>query len=338
MVYISSLKSITLVGSLFSSPALAQLPLRSLWGSGISGLIDPSLYQHLVPTQSNWDQWGNGWIPQLCLDAIRGENLSPWDVEVFNVHYTDCSQAWTFCRHRGASLSQIDMIDLFGRLPVHERQWVVNIVAVPGANSAYWNGALALFRGSVGVPSVFQHEIGHALDQYNHGSPTVSTRWEWSDAVRQDSCVPDDYSNIGLGEDFAQIGVVAMFERVNPGGLDPAFGQTWHCLINQLTVYRAFQDNAMGQGGVCDRRWADSETVPMGNAKLDPATKPEPNVVFGIPGVSNDTTTKVMIETVYSGELFVNETERKRAVKRQEGWMEESKRTRNEKRAGRMRL
>lgn len=98
MVYISSLKSITLVGSLFSSPALAQLPLRSLWGSGISGLIDPSLYQHLVPTQSNWDQWGNGWIPQLCLDAIRGENLSPWDVEVFNVHYTDCSQAWTFCR------------------------------------------------------------------------------------------------------------------------------------------------------------------------------------------------------------------------------------------------
>ena len=70
---------------------------------------------------------------QACDAAARANNVSPYDMEVFNVQCechsdwncraviadvkldTDCSTAWVFCRHHNASLSQIDLIDLFGR-------------------------------------------------------------------------------------------------------------------------------------------------------------------------------------------------------------------------------
>ena len=86
------------------------------------------------------------------------------------------------------------MIDLFGRIPVHERQWIQHVIAIPGSNSAYMGSAIIVFRGSVGTPSVFQHEIGHALDFYKNGFQ-ASARWEWFDAIRQDTCVPDNYAN-----------------------------------------------------------------------------------------------------------------------------------------------
>jgi len=74
-------------------------------------------------------------------------------------------------------------------------------------------------------------------------------------------------------EDFAQIGVVSLFANVNPGGLDPAFGWTWHCLLNQFTIYNAFQSDSMTPGGVCTRRWADSATISTRAAKTAPGGK-----------------------------------------------------------------
>ena len=72
-----------------------------------------------------------------------------------------------------------------------------HILAVPGANSAYIRGAVAVFKGSVGNPSVFQHEIGHAMDSYNNavGSSTTTT---WDTAIRNDTCVPDSYANTSM--------------------------------------------------------------------------------------------------------------------------------------------
>jgi len=42
------------------------------------------------------------------------------------------------------------MIDLFGRLPIHERQWIQHVVAVPGGGNAYETSADVVFQGSVG--------------------------------------------------------------------------------------------------------------------------------------------------------------------------------------------
>lgn len=65
------------------------------------------------------------------------------------------------------------MIDLFGRLPIHEREWIQHVIAVPGGGSAYESSAVVVFQGAVGTPSVFQHEVGHAVDAYYVRPPTM---------------------------------------------------------------------------------------------------------------------------------------------------------------------
>lgn len=86
------------------------------------------------------------------------------------------------------------MIDLFGRLPIGERQYITNVIAVPGGGSAYETSAIVVFQGPVGVPTVFQHEVGHAVDAY-HNNEVSSDTQQFKDAINADSCVPDDYAN-----------------------------------------------------------------------------------------------------------------------------------------------
>ncbi|KAH7321847.1 hypothetical protein BKA65DRAFT_407849, partial [Rhexocercosporidium sp. MPI-PUGE-AT-0058] len=243
---------------------------------------------------------------------------------------------WSFCRHRNAPISQASMIDLFGRMPVHERQWIQHVIAIPGANSAYMGSAIIVFRGSVGTPSVFQHETGHALDFYKNGFQT-SARWEWLDAIRQDTCVPDNYANTNAVEDFAQIGVVSLFAIANPGGLDPAFGQTWHCLLSQFTIYNGFQSDSMSPGGVCTRRWADSAIISTKAAKTTPGAAPKPGNVLGMPGVFAIPFEVRTNDTVF-GNLVVNKTESAAAAVRQDAWAEEANVARKAKRAQRAKL
>lgn len=86
------------------------------------------------------------------------------------------------------------MIDLFGRIPVHERQWIQHVIAVPGGGSAYeWN-ACVVFQGPVAHITVFQHEIGHALDFYKNGYQS-SAQTDFLRAINHDDCVPDNYAN-----------------------------------------------------------------------------------------------------------------------------------------------
>lgn len=86
------------------------------------------------------------------------------------------------------------MVDLFGRIPVHERQWLQHIMAVPGGGSAYARSAVLVFQGPVGAPSVFQHETSHAVDGYLTGTG-LSPSATWRNAIAADTCVPDNYAN-----------------------------------------------------------------------------------------------------------------------------------------------
>lgn len=55
------------------------------------------------------------------------ELLSPYDMQVFNVTYTDCDEPWVFCRHREPPNSQLDLVRQFGRLPVKMRNYVRHV-------------------------------------------------------------------------------------------------------------------------------------------------------------------------------------------------------------------
>jgi hypothetical protein len=58
--------------------------------------LEQGSLDNLAPTQSTWDQWGAGWIPQDCKDIANNEGKSPDDFEIYNVHYTDVR-----CHHAG---------------------------------------------------------------------------------------------------------------------------------------------------------------------------------------------------------------------------------------------
>lgn len=105
------MKSFTsLVGAavLLNSSVHAALGKNSLWGAGISGLIDPSLWSHTSAPASTTTQWAAGIIPRRCYEEAVYLGLNPVDVQVFNVFYADCASPWgpvSMCRHSSASLS-----------------------------------------------------------------------------------------------------------------------------------------------------------------------------------------------------------------------------------------
>lgn len=227
------------------------------------------------------------------------------------------------------SCSQVDMIDLFGRLPVHERQWIQHVMAVPGGGSAYESAAVTVYQGPVGVPSVFQHETGHAVDAYKN-SVQSSTTPTFESAIVTDTCVPDDYSNTNEVEDYTQVSVLALFEIVNPGGLDPI--GNWRCLVTQKNAVDTFQKDAMTPGGTCDRRWADSAIISMGpatgNGKRAATVGPKPAAgpQVGQPGVEAIPFVHKTEPRPYTNLVF-NATEKANAVERQKSWALKAKRS-----------
>ncbi|KAH8806067.1 hypothetical protein F5884DRAFT_836295 [Xylogone sp. PMI_703] len=331
-----SLNSLALL--LFGGNVLGQLNKPVLFSDGLSPHVDSVFWQHLTPTQSTWDEWAWGWIPQACLNVVQDTSYSPYDMEVYNVHYTDCGSAWVICRHHDAQMSVVDIIDVFGRVAVQDRDWTQHVVALPGAVcSAGTGAAVTTFYGDCYIPSVAIHEMSHSLDGYvndqngNNGPNPFSSGSQYQSAVASDSCVPDPYANNNYQEDYAQVSVLAVYEKVNPGGLDPI--GSWRCLVNQKNVLDSACGTELTPGGSCTRRWADSAIVSMGPAtgnskrgsfgkrgrKIGP--KPEPANKKGDPLVSYATPsneTGVRHSTFMN--LVKNNTARTQAYVRQNSW------------------
>lgn len=86
--------------------------------------MENDLRRNLSPANSTRKYWSPGWIPATCKDFADGHNLSSSNFTVFNVNYDDCSEPWIFCRHMNATASELDMIEMFGRMPVRMRSYV----------------------------------------------------------------------------------------------------------------------------------------------------------------------------------------------------------------------
>jgi hypothetical protein len=230
-------------------------------GGGLASL-GQGLLDNLAPTQSTSDVWGAGWIPADCKSLVQGAGFSPTDVIPFNIHYTDCSQTWTFCRHKDSPLSQTDIIDLFGRIPVRMRDYIRHYVFVPGNKSAGSSGDNTLMVGDVDI-TVFVHEIGHSLDSHafdpSYGVPSN---------YNLDSAVTDDYAQSSQQENFAQETVVSVFDKVVPGGIG-TIQPNWQAIFHQYATLQGYIGDTILPGGTCVNRLTDSQPVPMtGSAKF----------------------------------------------------------------------
>lgn len=73
--------------ALFSTSAMAALGKPVLFTDGLSPHVDASFWANLAPTQSTWDQWGWGWIPQRCFDEANSNGVSPYDIGEWNFDF-----------------------------------------------------------------------------------------------------------------------------------------------------------------------------------------------------------------------------------------------------------
>ncbi|KAH7105314.1 hypothetical protein BKA62DRAFT_689303 [Auriculariales sp. MPI-PUGE-AT-0066] len=198
------------------SPSLAGLDKDTLFKNGLSDPLADFYSSIPKPPSSVQDMPP----PQICIDRA-GDHCSADKIQAVSVKYNDCDVPWTLCRCDDANMSMDTMVDRFGSLPPGVRSYVGAALAVQADNpSAGSSGDFITFNGECGV-SVFLHEAGHSLDQ------GTSPSQEWTDALGQSSCVPDDYANSSPAEDFAQVEVVYYYQLkkgslpADPGCLQP---------------------------------------------------------------------------------------------------------------------
>ncbi|KAH9885521.1 hypothetical protein F4778DRAFT_505771 [Xylariomycetidae sp. FL2044] len=233
--------------------------------------LDGGLWANLAPTQSTHDQWEWGWSLLRCQDEAQRNGFSPYDMEVFNIHYTDCDSVWIMCRHHDSPMSQIQMIDIFGRMPVRMRQYVRHVIAFPSdSRHAYtWSdlGDVVLFGDAQNYPTLWVHEIGHSLDMnaisgYAHPFNTDNI---WIDNYNLDSAISDSYAATNQGENFAQETVIALFDKVVPGGIGTV-EPNWSAIYHQYMTAQGYLGDVLVPGGRCGTRFANDDVVCMGPA------------------------------------------------------------------------
>ncbi|KAL8842394.1 MAG: hypothetical protein Q9170_000522 [Blastenia crenularia] len=253
--------------------------------------LQQGLLDNLHPTHSTWDQWGAGWIPADCKSMTQNAGLNPVDVETFNVHYDDCSTAWVLCRHKSSPDPLINMIDLFGRLPVKTRSYVRHMIALPDPNGGHAynsNGNIALFNRVNGDLTVFVHESGHSLDLLGaYTDKPLSSSTNWINNYNQDADVPDPYAQTNQVENVAQNTVVDSFNLNVPGGfssVEPGYAKISH----QYATVQSSQTgagNLLVPGGACTARLTNSAPVPQTSTSKRflqgrVALGPKPNVAL----------------------------------------------------------
>lgn len=65
--------------------------------------------------------------------------------------------------------------------------------------------------------------------------------------------------------------MLALYEKVNPGGLDPI--GPWRCLVNTKNSLDSIIGQELTPGGTCTHRWANSAIVCMGPAAACTSSK-----------------------------------------------------------------
>ncbi|KAL1868222.1 hypothetical protein VTK73DRAFT_3784 [Phialemonium thermophilum] len=288
MAYKSVLLSVT---ALFASVGLAQdkPPTKPVISPALDyfNTMEAKLVANMPLQSFTSDDWGAGWIPQDCFDQAKVLGKNPADMLVFNVHYSDCPEPWIMCLHKDVASHKSLMIDRFGRVPLQMREYIRHISHYPGA----LNGAAAATNSgdniAVGGDSmqmaILAHEISHSLDshalqQYASGQFSLSSIWR--DNYNQDSRVPTDYSLTAWAEDFAETGVVGIFDRVVPGGLG-SINPNWHDIFHQYATYQGYLGNIIppAHKSQCTSRLANSPPVPNG-ASSEVRRSARPNVNF----------------------------------------------------------
>lgn len=261
--------TLTLLAASASSQQLTKPPLQPNLDNLKQGFID-----NLKVTASTRTAFTSGQIPSDCKKIAQREGFAPADIQTWNVKYSDCSVVWQMCYHKNSNGALSDLINTFGRLPVHSRQFVRHVISLPASAGHAYNdgGNIALFGDTISNVNVHIHETAHSLDLLGAFSPDkpLSGSTKWTNEYNQDSAVPDPYAQTNQVENVAQNTVVTTYERNVPGGffgLNPNANKIFHQYATVDTEQRETDPRSLlVVGGSCTGRLANSSPVPVAGA------------------------------------------------------------------------
>ncbi|KAL4806922.1 hypothetical protein BDV18DRAFT_121550 [Aspergillus unguis] len=286
------MKSITVaaLSTLALSLALAVAHAQQLDKPALTPDLDYLLdgnANNLPTVDRSISAWEAGSIPQDCKDIGEGEGHSASDFEVYSVQYNDCGDPWLFCRHKDVEVSIDTAAETFSKIPVSARDWVRQILLLPGANSAFAINGNVAFIGTTGQNiDVMLHETAHGLDGFAAFGESFSSSDGFLAAYDADTHVPDNYAQSSQAENVAQNTVVAVYD-VNVLGGFPGVQENYAAIQNQYSYIRDKAGDALVPGGTCDRHLENSETV-----QVDGAAKRSYSRVMGARGVKPESAFK----------------------------------------------
>ncbi|KAK3338045.1 conidiation-specific protein (con-13) [Neurospora tetraspora] len=236
--------------------------------SGLSVLDSPGGLQSLTPAPYTKSQWPWGTVPKLCYDtAVNNKYCNPYDLEVYDVTYSDCPIPTTVCRCNNSPMAIDTIAQRVGQLPVKARQWNGYVSSFAGdICSAYSDSFHNYFFGDCGnSESVFFHELSHNLDRHVAGASIndwYSLSQNWKDTVTKGTCVADHYSKSSWLEAYAQVGVMAGYH----GTVQSIYTKNVSCMVDQVNKVVGQLDSLWRKkpGQMCDRYWIKDTTVCMG--------------------------------------------------------------------------
>ncbi|KAI5820366.1 hypothetical protein BZA77DRAFT_372500 [Pyronema omphalodes] len=233
-----------------------------------------------------YNKWTKS-IPFSCYVYGQAMNCPAKNIEVWETTYEDCQEPWTFCRCKDSAVTQNEMVEEFGRIPVALRENVVNVMSGPAgalAGSAHVSpGTDVTFQGSKASmsPLLVMHQVGHLLDWF---SQIISYKTEFQDAVMKDSCWMDKHAKEAgektptpeYQELWSQALVIHWYQVVmkGPGNLP----DNWKCMKNQLDVIASQSKDLFGRER-CDVSNKKKQTNVIEKSKLPPS------MVTGAPGL-----------------------------------------------------
>lgn len=198
-------------------------------------------------------------VPQICAQYTVPSSSSPAECPVgnamtaINVQFEDCGSQFTICRCDNSTTMRMDQaVSSFAKVPVGLRRYVNTVMLFPDSSPH----AYTLSTGDIHMfanldLNTWIHEATHAMD-YGTPSTPLSSSEGWLQALKDDSCVPDAYSQTNAIEDFAQMGVLKMYALAHNGQLPAAFDN--QCMKNQLAYMDSLPiyDAKKMFGNTCD--------------------------------------------------------------------------------------
>ncbi|KAH9909257.1 hypothetical protein F4778DRAFT_776410 [Xylariomycetidae sp. FL2044] len=210
--------------------------------------------------------WTENKIPEICVKEASNYGHSGNDMEAYDVHLSDCSQVFVLCRHKKSSISRDDMVETFSQIPLGMRQYLRQLVVVPGLLNNQWAGmtgsGTTVIADQQFNPYILAHEIAHSLDQYAGDGSGLSGGSTWKDAVGKDSAVVSDYGETNYGEDFADAAAFALYDIAVDSGLKSLSSNEGN-IKNQISTVKSLLGDLIKPGAVktCNRKFDNGKTT-----------------------------------------------------------------------------